>query len=120
MLTFPSVELDIDWPVMVSVPSVELGIFWPVMVTVPSMKLGIYWPVMLTVPSLELDISSPKDQNQLPVFRKHLRKINLKFLIDHKKIQKQFVSLVLGEENDNNDSKLLSTSQLSVPSTITC
>ena len=45
-------ELDIYWPVMLTVPSVELDIYWPVMVSVPSVKLGIYWPVMVTVPSI--------------------------------------------------------------------
>ena len=43
--------------------------------------------IIIIIKSLFIEdyISSPKDQNQLPVFRKQLRKINLKYLIDHKK-----------------------------------
>ena len=57
MATVPSMELDIYRPVMVTVPSVELDKYLPLMATVPSVELCIYWQVIVTVPSIELDIS---------------------------------------------------------------
>ena len=56
MVTIPSVQLDIYWPIMCIVPSMELDIYWPVMLNVPSMELDIYWAAKFTIPSVGLDI----------------------------------------------------------------